>query len=156
VCICHSSALVASKDCEKLLSACENLIRWVSTYVLGSANRYAILGEFQDFFNMERNTILKLSNIRWLVLEKCIIRILDDWVALTNYFVLATVEDNSKSAEIILAQLNNSSNEAYFLFLKYVLNFFNSFNALFQSRKILVHLVHKLFENSQQLIYQLT
>jgi len=151
-CICHSSALVASKACEKLPSACENLIRGVSTYISGSAKRCAILGEFQDFFNMERNKILKLSNTRWLVLEKCVIRILDNWIALQNYFVLATVEDNSKSAEIILAQLNDSSIKAYFLFLKYVLNFFNSFNALFQSRKILVH---KLFENSQQLIHQL-
>jgi len=33
-----------------------------------------------------------------------------------------------------------------------VLNFFNNFNTLFQSRKILIH---KLFENSQQLICQL-
>jgi len=35
-----------------------------------------------------------------------------------------------------------------------VLNFFNNFNALFQSRKILVHKL--FFENSQQLICQLS
>jgi len=73
---------------------------------------------------MERNKILKLSNTKWLVLEKCIIRILDNWVSLKNYFVLATVEDNSKSAEIILAQLNDSSIKAYFLFLK-LMPYFN-------------------------------
>lgn len=38
------------------------------------------------------------------------------------------------------------------LFLKYILNYFNNFNALFQSHKILIH---KLFESSQQLINQL-
>jgi len=43
-------------------------------------------------------------------------------------------------------------NKAYLLFLKYVLNFFNAFNALFQSRQILIH---KLFKNSQQLIAQI-
>jgi len=38
------------------------------------------------------------------------------------------------------------------LFLKYILNFFNNFNAFFQSRKILIH---KLFNNRQQLIRQI-
>ncbi|XP_067210313.1 protein FAM200C-like [Linepithema humile] len=68
-CICHLSALVASKACEKLPESCESLIRGVSTYISGSAKRCAILGEFQDFFNVERNKILKLSNTRWLVLH---------------------------------------------------------------------------------------
>jgi len=68
-CICHSSALVASKACEQLPQSCENLIRNVSTYISGSAKRYAILDEFQEFFNVERNKILKIS--RWLVLHMC-------------------------------------------------------------------------------------
>lgn len=57
-----------------------------------------------------------------------------------------------RSAEIILEQLNNNSIKAYLLFLKYVLNFLNNFNALFQSRKILIH---KLCENSQHIIRQI-
>jgi len=151
-CICHSSALVASKACEKLPSSCENLIRSISTYISGSAKRCAILREFQEFFNVERNKLLKLSNTRWLILQKCVARILENWEVLKNYFILAVVEDKLKSAETILSYLNDNTIKAYFLFLKYVLNFFNNFNALFQSRKILVH---KLFESSQQLICQL-
>lgn len=48
-CICHSSALIASKACEKLSESCEILIRGVSTYISGSAKRCAILvlGFFQ-------------------------------------------------------------------------------------------------------------
>lgn len=72
-CICHSSALVVSKACEQLPQSCENLIRNVSSYVSGSAKRCAILDEFQEFFNVERNKILKLSNTRWLVLHKCVV-----------------------------------------------------------------------------------
>jgi len=53
-CICHSSAIVASKACEKLPSSCENLIRGVATYISGSAKRSAILKEFQDFFNIDK------------------------------------------------------------------------------------------------------
>jgi len=151
-CICHSSALVASKACEKLPLSCENLIKGVATYISGSAKRCAVLGEFQDFFNVERHKILKLSNTRWLSLQKCVVRLLENWEVLKNYFILAVVEDKSKSAEIILEYLNDNSIKAYLLFLKYSLNFLNNFNALFQSRNILVH---KLYGNSRQLIQQL-
>lgn len=53
-CICHSSAIIASKACEELPQSCEQLIRGVSTYISGSAKRCAILGEFQNFFNVEK------------------------------------------------------------------------------------------------------
>lgn len=151
-CICHSCAIIASKSCEKLPQNCENLIRGVATYMSGSAKRSAILQEFQDFFNVERNKILKLCNTRWLVLQKCVVRLLDNWNVLQSYFTLATVEDQSKSAEHILTLLNDDTIKAYLLFLKYSLNFFNSFNALFQSRQILIH---KLFITSNRLINQI-
>jgi hypothetical protein len=32
-CICHSSAIIASKACEQLPESCENLIRSISTYI---------------------------------------------------------------------------------------------------------------------------
>jgi len=85
-------------------------------------------------------------------LHKCVIRLLDNWEVLKSYFILATIEDKVKSAELILEYLNDDSIKAYMLFLKYSLNFFNNFNALFQSRDILIH---KLFENSQQVIQQI-
>ncbi|EZA58240.1 hypothetical protein X777_01197 [Ooceraea biroi] len=50
-CICHSSALIASKACAKLPSSCEDLIKGVATYISGSARRCAILVELQEFFN---------------------------------------------------------------------------------------------------------
>jgi len=151
-CICHSSAIIASKSCEKLPKNCEHLIRGVATYISGSAKRCAILRQFQEFFNVEKNKILKSCNTRWLVLHKCVERLLNNWDVLKNYFILAVVEDQSKSAEDILILLNDSTVKAYILFLKYSLNYFNNFNALFQSRKILIH---KLFINSNQLIVQI-
>lgn len=51
-----------------------------------------------------------------------------------------------------MEQLNDNSIKSYLLFLKYALLHFNTFNALFQSRKILIH---KLFDSSQQLIRQI-
>jgi len=56
-CVCHSSAIIASKACGKLPEICENLIKSISTYISDSAKRSAILCEFQDFFDGERNKI---------------------------------------------------------------------------------------------------
>ena len=148
-CICHSSALVASKACEKLPRSCEELIRSVASYISDGAKRCAILLQFQELFGVESKKLLKLSGTRWLVLHQCVVRLLENWDVLTHYFQLAAVEDKLKSAEMILQELKNSYTKAYMFFLKYVLVFFNSFNALFQSRKILIH---KLSEDSLRLL----
>jgi hypothetical protein len=57
-CICHSSAIVAHKACEKLPENCERLIRNVANYVSGSAKRCVTLKEFQDFLNVEKKKFL--------------------------------------------------------------------------------------------------
>ncbi|KAL0104015.1 hypothetical protein PUN28_016999 [Cardiocondyla obscurior] len=115
-CICHSSALVASKACKQLPSTCENLIRNIHSYISGSSKRCAILREFEEFFNVESNKLLKLCNTRWLILQKCVARILENWEILKNYFIVAVVEDKLQTAEIILDNLNNNKIKAYFLF----------------------------------------
>jgi len=48
-CICHSSALIASKACAKLPDSCQNILHAVATYFSGSSKRSAILCEFQNF-----------------------------------------------------------------------------------------------------------
>ena len=85
-CLCHSSALIASHSCKELPSTCEDLIRGVATYISGSSKRCAILVELQDFFEVARLKILKLSTTRWLCLHKCVIRLLDNWDALKSFF----------------------------------------------------------------------
>lgn len=153
-CICHSSALIASKACSKLPDSCEYVLHAVATYFSGSAKRSAILCDFQAFFGVESRKILKLSGTRWLVLQKCVDRLLDNWEVLKHYFNLENLESKSKnnSAILIFNILNDKVIKAYMLFLKYSLIFFNTFNALFQSRKILIH---KIAENSEQLIKQM-
>lgn len=69
-----------------------------------------------------------------------------------HYFIFAVVEDKLQSAENILTYLNDNVIKACLLFLKYSLNFLNSFNALFQSREILIH---KFFNNCKTLISQI-
>lgn len=151
-CTCHSSALIASKACAQLPDSCEHLLHVVATYFSGSAKRSAILCEFQNFFGIESRKILKLSGTRWLVLQKCVTRLLDNWEVLKHYFNLEIMENKNNSAITIFNYLNNDTIKAYLLFLKYSLLSFNNFNALFQSRKILIH---NLVESSEHLIKQM-
>lgn len=52
-----------------------------------------------------------------------------------------------------MSELSNDCNKAYLLFLKYsTLNYFNSLNALFQSKKPLVHILHS---ESLKIFYKL-
>lgn len=151
-CICHSAALVASAGCAELPSSVENLIRSISTYISGSAKRCAILQEIQEFMQLESTKILSLSTTRWLSRHACIVRILDNWEAIKHFFTLAVFEDKLKSAEDILSEMQDMRSKAYLLFLKYALNFLNSFNALFQARIVLIH---KLFDSSEKLFKQI-
>ncbi|CAI6359908.1 unnamed protein product [Macrosiphum euphorbiae] len=148
-CFCHSSALVASKACLNLPRTVEQLIRSISSYVSGSAKRCAQLVEIQEFFDNQRKTILKLAETRWLALHQCVVRVLECWPSLIEYFRIALFEDKLKSAQTILDELLNPYTKCYFLFLKYALNYLNTFNALFQSREIMIH---KLFDQSLNLM----
>eukprot|EP00102_Acyrthosiphon_pisum_P015002 XP_008185353.1 PREDICTED: uncharacterized protein LOC103310057 [Acyrthosiphon pisum] len=148
-CICHSSALVASKACLNLPRTVGQLIRSISSYVSGSAKRCAQLVEIQEFFDNQRKTILKLAETRWLALHQCVVRVLECWPSLIEYFRIALFEDKLKSAQTILDELLNPYTECYFLFLKYALNYLNTFNALFQSREIMIH---KIFDQSLNLM----
>lgn len=141
-CICHSAAIIANNACLMLPRAPEELIRQIGTYISGSSKRCSQLGDFQEIFYEEKRKILRTSDTRWLSRQKCIERILLNWNALFEYFKFALNQDKLKSAELIYNELSNECTKAYLLFLKYVLVYFNSMNALFQSKKTLVHVLH--------------
>ncbi|XP_016660748.1 uncharacterized protein LOC107884008 [Acyrthosiphon pisum] len=110
-CLCHSSALIAGKACEKLPRGPEELIRNIATYCSGSAKRYAQLCELQDYFHVERKKILKLASTRWLSMQQCESRVLDCWDVLLYFFRIAVVEDKLLAAQNILAAMENNYNK---------------------------------------------
>lgn len=147
-CICHTSALVASKCSKELPDFVEKIVSKISTYVNGSPRRNAILTEVQDLFEEKRRKMLKLSITRWLCFYDCISRIVDNYDVLQTFFALA-VGEGDKTAKSILEILEDKRTKAYLLFLKYVLNKLNKFNALFQGRNVLIH---KIVSSSKQLL----
>lgn len=152
-CICHSAALVASNACSKLPRTPEEFVKSIATYFSISPKRSAQLAEMQEFFKCEQLKMLKLSGTRWLSMQHAVKRVLDMWDVLYHYFQVAKLEENSIQVNYIFDELNNSCTKAILLFLKYILNIFNTFNALFQSKKILVH---ELSRECKKIFYQNT
>ena len=78
---------------------------------------------------MPTHRVLKHGSTRWLSLERCIDRTLEQWPALTSYF---TSEADNRTAEKIQERLADHEMKLYFLFLQVQLPIFNKFNLLFQ------------------------
>lgn len=62
-----------------------------------------------------------------------------------QFFTVASFDEASyppskkKVATEILNEMKNPYNKGYYLFLEYALNFFNEYNALFQSKDVMIH-----------------
>ncbi|KAE8746828.1 hypothetical protein FOCC_FOCC006465, partial [Frankliniella occidentalis] len=154
-CVCHSSHIAATNACKKLPSNAVTFVRRVATYMSGSPKRSAIFEEFQDFYKTELLKIKKVSATRWLVLHPCVVRILENWVPLQQYFRSVVLEDSKgkdQEAAALLKEFDNPYTKAYMYFLKYTLEYFNKMNGLFQNEKTLVH---KLKEYSVSLLKQI-
>jgi hypothetical protein len=85
-----------------------------------------------------------------LSLHDCISRILQNWDVLVSYFQIACLEDQLETANTILNLVQDKTIKSYLLFLKYALNFINSFNTLFQSSDVLIHSLAK----KSQILFQ--
>ncbi|XP_077552607.1 uncharacterized protein LOC144167098 [Haemaphysalis longicornis] len=132
----------------KLPRYLEDLLRNISNYFSQRSKRQAQLSALQEFLHTEKNKILRPCETRWLVLYACVERVLEEWETLRLLFLQASEEDRIVAAESILNHMNCAT-EAYFRFMKFVLNFFNRLNALFQSNG---NLIGELQAESQRLL----
>lgn len=148
-CIGYAITTIVNEACKKLPVSCQNFIQDIVSHISNNAEESTFLGEFQDIFNTETNKILYSSN-NCLVLHKCIVKLIENWELVKNYFIHAVTENEVKSAAGILKQLNDESIKAYILFFKYSLQYFNHLIALYQSEKFVTH---TLFEECRQLSY---
>lgn len=140
-CSCHMIHLVASKACLKLPRFVEDFLRNVGSHFSRSSLRQEKLKELQIFFNVDVHKILSPSITRWLSLQACVNRVLEQYDVLSEYFRLEVLEDPSKITEDIIGVLDNKLTKVYLEFMSYVLDQFNDFNRLFQSEKPLLHQV---------------
>ena len=142
-CICHSAHLVASYACATLPRQTEDFVRDVYSYFNHSAKRLADYKEFQDFTNTKPHKLLRACQTRWLSLQQCVRRIVEQWEALSAYFARASQEDRLIQAERIHNCLSNPHFKMFFYFLDFILPKFTDFNKLYQSKSPNLHLLHK-------------
>lgn len=139
---CHSAALVTRAASAEIPEYCEKFLEQISNYIKYSPKRLTFFSDFSDCFGNKHRKILKLCETRWLSHYLCIERILELWEAIHNSLIDSTVNGKCKSAANLLDLFENPCLRAFYSFLKYVLNFFNSFSAFFQSSATKIHLLH--------------
>ncbi|KAL7302058.1 hypothetical protein TKK_0005291 [Trichogramma kaykai] len=157
----------STNSTSKTLKSVEDLARDISGYFCKSPKRTEELSAKLKFHELPDTKILRLSGTRWLEGYHVFDRILNHWPALIDFFdeecnspsknkssdkpsqlpkpskKVSTIkppkEIKPTKAKIILEAMNDVSNQAYMYFFKYVLKFFNVFNATFQSRDLKIH-----------------
>ena len=138
-CSCHLIHLISSYAALKLPKGLEDLCRDIFNHFHRSSKRQDTYAEFQQFFHVDPLQLLSPGQTRWLSLEACVNRILEQYVALQHYFVMAANEDPTHANDRIVKSLHNKFNLAYLEFLSHQLQRFNDFNRLFQGERPLLH-----------------
>ncbi|XP_072156624.1 uncharacterized protein [Bemisia tabaci] len=150
-CTCHSLAIVASNACEELPKEVEALLREAYGYLQHSCKRLIKVKEFQDFVGVKPHKILKFFDVRWLSLERCVDRFLEQWSALRLFFQSEVLEEKSEAAKPILQKFN-AVNKLYLMFLKSTLPLLTDLNLEFQSERPKVHKIYSSVTTLYELI----
>ena len=96
-CSCHMIHLCASHACLKLSTTLEDLCRNIYSHFSRSTLRQKDFTQFQEFVQAQPHKMLKLSQTRWLSLESCVTRILEQWEALRLYFIAFVADGKDPS-----------------------------------------------------------
>lgn len=150
-CPCHSAALAAHEASTKLPEFCEEFVKKIANYLNSSPKHSAIFHEFCECFQNKNRKILKLSDTHWISHYLCIKRLLESWDTIKYRLSEVIVNEKTKTGEYLLLMMDNVEMKAYFLFLKYILNFFNTFNVFFQATETRIHFLQP---KSANLLFQ--
>jgi len=140
-CACHMINLCASHACLTMSKTLEDMCRNIYAHFHTSFLRQQDLIQFQEFVNVKPHKLLGIGQTRWLSLEMCVSRVLEQWDALTLYFTSFVSEKRDPSYIIdgILVSLRNPSCKASLEFLQHQVHRLNSFNTTFQTEGPVLH-----------------
>ena len=114
-CNCHIAALIANGACKVLPNNLEELTTDVFYYFQKSPKRIREFEQFQAFVESKPRKLLKACQTRWLSLEACVNRLIEQYEALLSYF--RSTEDRLAAVRRIRAVLEMPLTRAYLLFL---------------------------------------
>ena len=132
-CICHLANLCCVHGVKQLPLPVEELLIDVFFHFNHSAKRKEIYREFLEFCDVAPLKILKHATTRWLSLQRCVKRFLQQWPALLSYFRSHEDCDHPGRVKRCADYLASLEMKAYFMFLAFILEPLNQFNTIFQT-----------------------
>ncbi|XP_061577748.1 zinc finger BED domain-containing protein 5-like [Cololabis saira] len=144
-CPCHIIHNTAKKAGLRFLEVTgfdpEDLAVDVGYWFKGSTNRKGYLSEFCEFHGSEYMEILQHISIRWLSLERCLTRLLQQYEPLTSYF--KSLNEKQPRFRRLVGAFSNPLTEVYLLFYEATLPAFSTLNLLLQREKSSIFLLHE-------------
>lgn len=125
----------------------EDLLRNLGAYFSRSASRQNKLREFQEHFQVKVHKIKLISQTRWLALEGCVQRVLEQYEPLLAYLTETVFSDPSRTTEDMISTMQNKFTKIYLEFMSYILGILNDFNTLFQTESPLLYKLKPETEN---------
>ena len=136
-CNCHLAALIANHASKVLPDFLEDVTIQVWYFFQKSPKKYRMFEEFQVFVDSKPHKLLKAGQTRWLSLEMCVNRLLEQYDALLSFF--RSSGERLVSIQRITSSLEKPLTKLYLMFLSNVLQVINAFNKLMQGEAPTVH-----------------
>ncbi|KYQ59056.1 hypothetical protein ALC60_01891 [Trachymyrmex zeteki] len=136
LCSCHSATLVAHNACDKIPTFCEKFIKNIFSYINDRPRHFSEFMEFCKYFQETSHKILEYDTY-WISRYNFVEKFLEYWDMVKNFLETKS----TRAASNLLFTMCMVETKAYFLFLKYVLSFFNAFNTFFQTLETQIHLL---------------
>ena len=132
---CHLAALCAVAALKKLPVSVDDLLIDIAYHFKYSAKRWTEYQEIQgDFSEIQPLRILKHCTTKWLSLDRCIKRVIDQWPALHAYFDREVdIEPSNQRVQRISKHLKNPMVKLLCHFVSFALKPLNKFSVAFQT-----------------------
>ena len=140
-CNCHVAALIANHACGKLPGYLDDITIQIWYFFHKSPKRQRSFEAYQVFTECKPHKLLKASQTRWLSLEVCVKRLLEQYEALLSYF--RSTEEKSAMVTRITEALEKPITKAYLMFLSDSLPVINVFNKVMQQQSPTIHCLHQ-------------
>lgn len=128
-CVCHLANLCLLAGVQTLPIDVDDFFVDLYYYFDKSAKRKE---EFHEFTGVKELKIIKHCKTRWLSLEKCVRRVLEQWSALYAYFDRVSEEDRSARVIRLDQHFKSLLTKLVFYFLEFALDSMCKFNGIFQ------------------------
>ena len=134
-CVCHLAALCAVAALKKMPISVDDLLIDIAYHFKYSAKRWTEYQQIQgEFSEIQPLKILKHCTTRWLSLERCIKRVIDQWPALYAYFDReADIVTSNERVQRISKQLKKPIVRLICHFVSFALKPLNKFSITFQT-----------------------